>query len=126
MAKRMQQMGVRSIIRRKFRVTTNSKHAFPTAPNRLQRNFTVARPNTVWVSDVTYLWTKSGGLYLVIFLDLYSRKVVGWALSHSLEHAFVLKALCRACAHRQPPQGASSTPAPVSPRNSRNVTLYRA
>jgi len=104
-AKRMRQMGLRSIIRRKFRVTTNSKHAFPIAPNRLQRNFTVARPNTVWVSDVTYLWTESGWLYLVIFLDLYSRKVVGWALSRSLEHAFVLKALRRACANRQPPQG---------------------
>ena len=73
--------------------------------NRLQRHFTVARPNAVWVSDVTYLWTQSGWLYLVIFLDLYSRKVVGWALSRSLEHAFVLKALLRACANRQPPQG---------------------
>jgi putative transposase len=104
-AKRMQQMGLRSIIRRKFRVTTNSKHPFPIAPNLLQRNFTVARPNTVWVSDATYLWTTDGWLYLVIFLDLYSRQVVGWALSRSLEHTFILKALRRACVNRHPPQG---------------------
>lgn len=104
-AKRMREMGLRSIIRRKFKVTTDSKHAFPVAPNRLQRNFTVARPNTVWVSDITYWWTQTGWLYLAIFLDLYSRKVVGWALSRSLDHTFVLKALRRACGNRHPPEG---------------------
>ena len=61
------QLGLRSITRRKFRVTTDSKHTFPVAPNRLQRNFTVAGPNQAWVSDITYLWTKSGWLYLAIF-----------------------------------------------------------
>ena len=60
MAKRMWQMGLRLIIRRKFHVTTNSKHAFPIAPNHLQRNFTVARPNTRWVSDVTYCGPRAG------------------------------------------------------------------
>ena len=104
-AKRMRQMGLRSITRRKFKKTTDSKHAFPVAPNRLQRHFTVSRPNAVWVSDITYLRVKNGWLYLVIFLDLYSRQVVGWALSRSLEHEFVLKALRRACGNRHPPEG---------------------
>lgn len=104
-AQRMRQLGLRSITRRKFRVTTDSKHTWPVAPNRLQRNFTVAGPNQVWVSDITYLWTNSGWLYLAIFLDLYSRTIVGWALSDSLGHEVVLKALERACAFREPPQG---------------------
>jgi len=104
-AKRMRQMGLRSIIRRKFRATTNSKHPFPVAPNRLRRNFTVSRPHAVWVSDLTYLRVRNGWLYLVIFLDLYSRKVVGWAVSDSLDHTFVLKALRQACARRPPPEG---------------------
>ena len=81
--RRMRLPGLRSIARRRFRVTTNSKHRYPVAPDRLQRNFTAQRPNQVWVSDITYLRVGCGWLDLAVFIDLYSRRVVGWALSSS-------------------------------------------
>ena len=104
-ADRMRHLGLRSIVRRRFRVTTNSKHRFPAAPNRLQRNFTATHPNQVWVSDLTYLRVGRGWLYLVVFIDLFSRRVVGWALSSSLDHSIALRALQRAVAGRNPPAG---------------------
>jgi len=104
-ARRMRHLGLRSIVRRRFKVTTHSKHRFPVAPNRLQRNFTAQRPNQVWVSDLTYLRVARGWLYLVVFIDLFSRRVVGWALSRSLDHTVALKALQRAVARRNPPRG---------------------
>lgn len=104
-AKRMRHLGLRSIARRRFRVTTDSKHPYPVAPNRLQRNFTAQRPNQVWVSDLTYLRVGHGWLYLAVFIDLYSRRVVGWALSSSLDHTVVLMALRRAVARRRPAPG---------------------
>jgi transposase InsO family protein len=78
-AKRMQRMGLRSKVRRKYRPTTDSKHSHPVAKNLLNRQFTVTEPNRVWVSDITYLWTAQGWVYLTVFLDLYSRMVVGWS-----------------------------------------------
>ena len=104
-ARRMQALGLRSKVRRKFRVTTNARHAYPLAPNRLQRCFQVPAPNQVWVSDITYVPTQDGWVYVAVFLDLYSRKVVGWAVSRSLHHSLVLRALDRAVLHRQPPRG---------------------
>ena len=104
-ARRMRHLGLRSIVRRRFKVTTHSKHRFPVAPNRLQRDFTAQRPNQVWVSDLTYLRVGRGWLYLVVFIDLFSRRVVGWALSRSLDHTVALKALQRAVARRNPPRG---------------------
>ncbi len=90
-AKRMKAMGWRSIVRRRFRVTTQSKHAFPIAPNRLGRRFQVEAPNRVWVSDITYIRLQQGWVYLAVFIDLFARQVVGWALSRSLDHGLVLK-----------------------------------
>jgi putative transposase len=104
-ARRMRHLELRSIARRRFRVTTDSKHPYPVAPNRLQRNFTAQRPNQVWVSDLTYLRVGHGWLYLAVFIDLYSRRVVGWALSSSLDHTVVLIALRRAVARRRPAPG---------------------
>ncbi len=104
-AKRMREMGLRSKVRRAFRTTTNSRHGHPVAPNRLQRSFKVAGPDQIYASDITYIRTRSGWLYLTVVLDLYSRLVVGWALSSSLSHAAVLKALRRAIARRRPPPG---------------------
>lgn len=104
-AKRMHLAGLRSKIRRKYRVTTNSKHDFPIAPNRLERNFTAAAPDKVWVSDITYLATRSGWLYLTVIIDLFSRMVVGWALSSSLSHEMVVTALKRAIRSRHPAKG---------------------
>jgi len=68
----------------KFRATTNSKHNYRIVPNKLDRNFNVSRKNEVWVSDITYIRTTNGWLYLTVILDLFDRKVVGWAMSNSL------------------------------------------
>jgi transposase InsO family protein len=104
-AKRMRKAGLRSKIRRKYRVTTDSKHQFTVSPNVLERNFTAQAPDKVWVSDITYLATRSGWLYLTVIIDLFSRMVVGWALSSSLSHEMVVVALKRAIRRRRPAKG---------------------
>jgi putative transposase len=104
-ARRMREMGLRSKVRRAYRTTTNSRHAHPVAPNRLQRDFTAQAPDQIYVSDLTYIRTRTGWLYLTVVLDLYSHLVVGWALSDSLSHQAVLKALRRAIRRRRPSRG---------------------
>lgn len=104
-AKSMRRQGLRSKVARKFRVTTDSNHTLTAAPNLLDRNFDIAKPNTVWASDITYLPSKSGWLYLAVFIDLFSRRIVGWCVSTSLRHEMVLKALSRAVRARRPPRG---------------------
>ena len=104
-ARRMREAGLRSKVRRKYRVTTDSKHHFPIAPNLLERNFTAEAPDKVWVSDITYLATRTGWLYLTVIIDLFSRMVVGWALSSSLSHEMVVTALKRAINRRRPGDG---------------------
>jgi putative transposase len=104
-ARRMRKAGLRSKVRRKYRVTTDSKHNLPVAPNLLERNFSTAAPDKVWVSDITYLATKTGWLYLTVIIDLFSRMVVGWALSSSLSHEMVVVALKRAIRRRRPGKG---------------------
>lgn len=101
-ASSMQRQGLRSKVRRKFVVTTNSKHGLKASPNLLNRKFGIDRPNQVWVSDITYLSTRAGWLYLAVFIDLYSRRVVGWCVSPSLGHETVLKALSSAIWQRRP------------------------
>ena len=85
--------------------TTDSQHTQPIAPNLLNRQFTVAGPNRVWVSDITYVPTRAGWLYLAIVLDLASRRVVGWAMREHLETELVLSALHMALHARRPPPG---------------------
>ncbi len=81
-ARIMRSEGLRSVICKKFRVTTtDSNHRFPVAENLLQRDFHASRPGIKWVSDITYIPTDQGWLYLTIILDLYDRKIVGWSLS---------------------------------------------
>ena len=105
-ARRMRQLELRSIVSRRFRVTTtDSRHGEPIAPNLLERRFTVAGANQVWVGDITYLPTRQGWVYLAVFIDLYSRRVVGWAVSTSLGQELVLKALQQALTRRRPPKG---------------------
>ena len=104
-ARRMRKAGLRSKIRRKYKVTTDSKHKFPVAPNLLERNFTAHAPDKVWVSDITYLTTRTGWLYLTVIIDVFSRMVVGWALSSSLGHEMVVTALKRAIRRRRPEKG---------------------
>ena len=79
----MREHGIRARHKRRFKVTTDSKHKLPVAPNLLDRHFAPAVPNQVWTSDITYLWTDEGWLYLAIVLDLFNREVVGWSLNRA-------------------------------------------
>jgi putative transposase len=102
----MRQAGVRVKGQRPWKPrTTDSAHAFPVAPNRLNRQFTVQAPNRVWGSDLTCLPTQEGWLYLAVVVDLFSRKIVGWAMAGTMETALVVKALRMAIGRRQPPPG---------------------
>lgn len=83
-AKYMNQLGLRSRLSKKFKATTNSKHNYLIVPNVLNRKFLVAGPSKVWVSDITYIRTKEGFLYLTTVLDLYDRKIIGWSLSDGM------------------------------------------
>ncbi len=100
-ARLMRTSDVRAVGKRKYRVTTRSQHAYPVADNLLDRNFTVDRPNAVWLSDITYVWTSEGWLYLAGIMDLYSRKVVGWAMDRRLDAALTLSALRQAISRRE-------------------------
>lgn len=89
----MQTNGLRSKARRKFKQTTDSNHKLPIVPNLLDRAFSVSKPNLVWVTDITYLPTDEGWLYLATFIDLFSRKVVGWSMSSRMTADLVVDAL---------------------------------
>jgi len=90
---------------KKFKATTNSRHTLPVADNLLQQDFEADRPNQKWVSDLTYIWTNEGWLYLAVVLDLYSRMVVGWAMSERMTAALVCDALQMALWRRKQPDG---------------------
>lgn len=107
-ARIMQEEGIRAKTPRRFRVTTDSNHPHPVAPNALDRQFAVeqvAAPDQVWVGDITYLTTREGWLYLAIVLDLASRRVIGWAMRHRLDGALTRDALTMALTGRQPAPG---------------------
>jgi transposase InsO family protein len=91
--------------KKKFKVTTDSKHNLPVAPNLLNREFTVNEPDRVYVSDITYLWTQEGWLYLAVVIDLFSRQVEGWSLNQRMERTLVMDALRMAVWRRQPSLG---------------------
>jgi len=84
-ARLMRKENIRSVVKKKYVVTTDSKHKYPIAPNLLKRNFTVQAPGKVWVSDITYIPTKQGWVYLTVVIDLFDRKVIGWALSGTMK-----------------------------------------
>jgi len=91
--------------KRKFKVTTDSKHNLPVAPNLVNREFEVAEPDKIYVSDITYIWTSEGWLYLAIVLDLFSRQVVGWSLNSRMSRKLVMDALQMAIWRRRPASG---------------------
>jgi transposase InsO family protein len=95
-ARLMRCAGIRAKTVKKYRLTTDSRHTLPIAPNLLARQFTVERPNAVWASDITYIWTSQGWLYLAVVLDLCSRQVVGWAMRDRVDGQLTLKALHQA------------------------------
>ena len=91
--------------RRRYKTTTRSNHRYPVSPNLIQRCFQTARPNLVWVSDITYIKTMEGWLYLAVVMDLYSRKVVGWSLARNMAVEMVKEALLMAIGRRKPDPG---------------------
>jgi transposase InsO family protein len=104
-ARLMRREGIVAKKRKKFCVTTDSRHADPIAPNVLDRDFHVDLPNAAWVTDVTYVPTLEGWLYLAAILDLCSRRVVGWATSANNDRQLALDALARATSARKPSAG---------------------
>ncbi len=101
----MKEAGIVVRYRKRYRVTTNSDHQEPVFPNRLERNFEASAPNQKWVSDITYVWTREGWLYLAVIVDLYSRCVVGWSLSERMQSTLVCDALQMAVWRRRPQRG---------------------
>jgi len=104
-ARLMREMGLRSIIQRKFKATTNSNHNRPVSKNILKRRFNPLKPNQVWAGDITYVPTKEGWLYLAVVMDLYSRKIIGWAMSAWIKTGLVQQAFEPALKQRSPQSG---------------------
>ena len=101
----MQVLGLKAIQKRKFKKTTDSNHNLPLKENLLNRNFDVATPNKVWVSDITYIPTAEGWLYLAIVIDLYSRKAVGWSINKRMTKQLVIDAFNMSIKNRKTEKG---------------------
>ncbi len=101
----MKKANVHVKYKKKFKRTTDSNHNQPITPNLLKREFEVKKPDVTWCTDITYLWTNEGWLYLAIVIDLFSRKVVGWAIDKHMRQSLVQKALTMAYFRRRPGRG---------------------
>ena len=101
-ARLMRENGLKAWQKRRFKRTTDSHHAWPVAPNLIEQNFSAERPNQKWNADISSVWTSEGWLYLAIILDLFARRVVGWAVSDRLHKKLALEALRKTLAIRQP------------------------
>ncbi|RKH15839.1 IS3 family transposase [Corallococcus praedator] len=104
-ARLMREAGLRARRRRRFVHTTDSKHGLPVAPNVLARDFNPPKSNQAWVTDITYVPTREGWVYLAVVLDLFSRRIIGWAMDHCIDRHLVLSALDMALKGRCPPAG---------------------
>jgi len=104
-ARLMREEGIEGQRKRRFRVTTDSRHTHPIAANELNRNFTASEPNKIWVTDITYIWTREGWMYLAAILDLFSRRVVGWSMDSCIDRTLALDALNMALKTRRPESG---------------------
>lgn len=101
----MRELGLKAKAPRRFQVTTDSRHSFTVAPNVLDRQFNVQTPDKVWTADISYVWTLEGWLYLAVVMDLFSRRIVGWAMDQRMKTDLVLNALAMAYWHRKPSKG---------------------
>jgi transposase InsO family protein len=101
----MRENGLRARQPRRFKRTTDSLHAFPVAPNLLDQDFAAEKPDEKWGADISYVWTREGWLYLAVVIDLFARRVVGWAVSDRLHNELALTALRRALVVRRPTVG---------------------
>ena len=97
--------GIRGKQKKRFRVTNSASHPFPVAENLLDRNFEVSEPDRFWVSDITYIWTREGWLYLAVTMDLFSRKIVGWSMDSRMPWGLVARAFNMALECRKPDPG---------------------
>jgi putative transposase len=104
-AKIMRDNGWRAKAAKKYKATTNSNHSLPVAPNLLEQKFTADAPDQKWVSDITYIWTEEGWLYLAVVLELYSRRVIGWAIAERMTATLVCDALMMALWRHRMPKG---------------------
>jgi transposase InsO family protein len=104
-ARLMRELGLQGVSPRKFRVTTNSDHDHPIAENVLDRDFEASGPNKKWATDITYIYTGEGWLYLAVVMDLYSRRIVGWSTADHLKTELCLDALQMALDHRAGVEG---------------------
>jgi len=104
-ARLMSISGIRAVAKMKFKATTDSNHSKLVAENLVNQRFQVSSPNRIWASDITYIRTKEGWLYLAVIMDLYSRMIVGWSISESMNRAFLIKAIEQAIANRNPEDG---------------------
>ncbi len=101
----MREAGIQAIQKRKFKVTTDPKHNLPVAPNILDRNFFASSPNTSWVSDITYIYTDEGWLYLAAVMDIFSKRIVGYSMQKYMTRELVVEAMKMAIANRHPGRG---------------------
>ena len=99
-ARRMRILGLRAIQAKKFKVTTDSKHKMPVAPDLIEQDFSAAVPNQKWTSDISYVWTGEGWLYLAVVMDLYSRAIIGWSMNRRMTQQLVCDALTMALFRR--------------------------
>lgn len=97
--------GIYSKVKRKFKVTTHSKHKRSIAENLIKMDFTASRPNKVWTSDITYIWTREGWMYLAVFMDLFNRQIVGWSMKNRLRDDLIIGAFKMAVRTRNPSPG---------------------
>lgn len=104
-ARLMRENAMHARQKRRFKKTTDSHHAFPVAPNIIAQDFSATGPNQKWGADISYIWTKEGWLYLAVVIDLFARRVVGWAASDRLHRRLALQALEKALTMRRPPKG---------------------
>jgi putative transposase len=104
-ARLMAENGLKARQTRRFKRTTDSHHTFPVAPNLLDQDFTTERPDEKWGADISYVWTREGWLYLAVVIDLFARRVIGWAVSDRLHRQLALDALAKALVMRQPQVG---------------------
>jgi putative transposase len=101
----MRENGIRARHKRRWKVTTDSKHGLPVAANLIARDFSPAQPNQSWGADITYIWTDEGWLYLAVVLDFFNREIVGWCLQQDLSATLVCDALSMAWFRRRPAPG---------------------
>nr|WP_234014774.1 IS3 family transposase [Staphylococcus chromogenes] len=101
----MNELGIKSITKKKYKATTNSKHQLPVYLNILNQSFKVSGLGSVWVADITYIYTREGWLYLATVMDLFSRRIIGWSMSSRMTKDLVLSAFRKACTIQEPRKG---------------------